>query len=97
MYPKAPHDNTGQLAGLRHIGGLSGFDPLVKIRIAAVGSSAAVRRAAAMLVAPARRRAVVTMLRMAARTAGAVPVRTRLASSPKETSRTQWMEFSMAQ
>ena len=53
-----------------------------------MGSRAVARLAAAMLVAPARRSAVVTMLRIAARTAGAVPVRTLLASSPNETSRT---------
>jgi len=49
--------------------------------MAVVGSRVAARLAAAMLVAPARRSMVVAMLRMAARTAGALPVRTLLASS----------------
>ena len=44
--------------------------------MAAVGLRTAVRRAAAMLPSPASGSAVVTMLRMAARTAGALPVRT---------------------
>jgi len=61
------------------------------------GLRAAARRAAAMLSAPASRRVVVTRLRMQARTAGALPVRARWASSPKVMSRTQWMLFSMAQ
>ncbi len=62
-----------------------------------LGLSAAARLAAAMLTAPASRSAVVTRLRMAARTAGALPVRARWASSPKVMSRTQWMLFSMDQ
>jgi hypothetical protein len=45
------------------------------------GLRAAARRAAAMLTAPASRSAVVTRLRMQARTAGALPVRARWASS----------------
>ena len=50
----------------------------MKSRSAAVGSRVTARRAAAMLPASDRRSAVVTMLRMAARTAGALPVRTLL-------------------
>ena len=62
--------------------------------MALVGRIAAQRLAAAMLQAPVRRMAAMTALRRAARTAGALPVRARPASSPKVTSRTQWMGLS---
>jgi hypothetical protein len=67
--------------GPRHIGGLSWFGRRVKSLMMVWGFSAAARRAAAMLTAPASRSAVVTALRIAASTAGALPVRVREASS----------------
>jgi len=69
------------VAGLRHIEGLSGFGGRRSSRRMVAGLRAAARRAAAMLTAPASRRVVVTRLRMQARTAGALPVRARWASS----------------
>src|SRR5659263_618203 len=86
-----PPDLSGALGvdpGPCHSELLSWFRLRLKSWMAAVGSRVAARRAAAMLPAPDRRSAVVAMLRMAARTAGALPVRTLLASSPKVTSRT---------
>lgn len=76
-----PAYRSVEAPGPRHSGCLSWFGCVVSSGRTAAGSRLMARRAAAMLVAPARRRAVVTMLRMAASTAGALPVRTRLASS----------------
>jgi len=74
-------NSTAAPPGLRHIEGLSGFGGRWSSRRMVAGLRAAARRAAAMLSAPASRRAVVTRLRMQARTAGALPVRARWASS----------------
>ncbi len=72
---------SGRRPGLRHIDGLSGFGGRRSSRRMVLGLRAAARRAAAMLRLPASRSAVVTRLRMQARTAGALPVRARWASS----------------
>lgn len=84
-YPFHCHPRSGR----RHSELLSRFRPPVSRRMMTAGSRLAARRAAAMLTSPAMRKTVVTMLRTAASTAGAWPVRTRLASSRNVTSPTQ--------
>ena len=61
------------------------------------GRALQVRRAAAMLVAPTRRRRAIPRLRSPAHTWGAAPLRTWLRSSSKVTSRTQCNPFSIPQ
>ena len=55
------------------------------------------RKAAAMFVAPARRRMLMAVLRSAAMMCGAAPARVWERSSSKVTSRTQCSRFSMPQ
>lgn len=67
--------------GLRHSGRMSGFVRRVSSCKTMLESRVRARRAAVMLILPARRSALVTALPRAARTAGVLPVRARPASS----------------
>jgi hypothetical protein len=81
----------------RSVSGLSWFSQGMPWRVRTSAGLRWARRALAVLVQPALRRALRTMSRRAASTAGALRVRTAQRSSPKTTSRIQWALFSMIQ